>query len=542
MLSQLAEEVLFRRKPLELVRSGKLFIRTKSGEIKSFIPNFAQNIVLDLIEKRIQENKPVRIRLLKARQLGFSTLFEAIIYAFTSRREGFHSLVIADDEDGSKELFEMNKLFHERLDNHIKPELRKSNEIALEFAGIKSRIDIDTSRNKNAGRGSTYQIVHKSESSRFQFPKEVNVGVANSVPDLPGTMIFDETTANGMNFYHDDCQKSMRGEDGFDFIFIPWFFNPEYSMPLYGTPLERTDEEVALFLKTRQLFNVSLTDEQINWRRYTIAHKCGGDINLFYQEYPSDQEEAFIFSGRPRFDVSILRKLKLSQYEPVRTNGQLNIYAEPSYLAKYIIGVDTSEGLISGDNSSVSILDCRSYKLVAHYSGKIQPDILASYLKVWGELYHNATIVIESNNHGLVTINFLKDIYKHLYTRKTYEKISDEWTEKIGFQTNARTKPILISNLDKALRSNLSIPCVQTIDELMSYMILDDGSTGASEGKHDDSVISLALAVQGYLETEEHKTTTPTVDALDGTVAAIMKAKKDAKSAPYHYPGVSFRR
>src|SRR3990167_1921589 len=232
-LSKLAEIKLYQREPLELVRSGRLFIRTKSGEIKPFVPNFAQNIVLELIEKRIKEGKPVRIRLLKARQLGFSTLFEAIIYAFTSRREGFHSLVIADDEDGSKELFEMNKLYHERLEGEFKPELKKSNEIALEFGGLKSRIDIDTSRNKNAGRGSTYQIVHKSESSRFAFPKEVNLGVASAVPDIPGTMIFDETTANGLNFYFDDVQKSLKGEDGYDFIFIPWFYNPEYIMPVY---------------------------------------------------------------------------------------------------------------------------------------------------------------------------------------------------------------------------------------------------------------------------------------------------------------------
>ena len=337
----LCEKEQSNREPLELVRSGKLFIRTKSGEIKSFIPNFAQKIVLGRIEKSIHENKPVRIRLLKARQLGFSTLFQAISYAFTSRREGFHSLVIADDDEGSKKLFEMNKLFHERLPEIMRPTLKKSNEIALEFEGIKSRIDIETSRNKNAGRGSTYQIVHKSESSRFQFPKEVNLGIANAVPDLPGTMIFDETTANGINFYYDDVQKSIRGEDGYDFIFIPWFFNPEYSMPVYdGQVFIRTKKEIELaedvlktdFLKSAHqaistgyenkvpkntgfAVNNTLTDAQLNWRRYCIAHKCGGDESTFCQEYPSNIAEAFIFSGRPRFDMNILRKsilLKLS--------------------------------------------------------------------------------------------------------------------------------------------------------------------------------------------------------------------------------------
>src|SRR3990167_10021932 len=241
-LFPLAEQELYRLRPLELVESGHLQIRTKSGEIKKFIPNFAQKIVLDRIKKAIAENRPVRIRLLKARQLGFSTLFQAVCYAFTSRREGFRTLVIADDEEGSKDLFEMNKLFQEKLPQHLQVPIKKSNEIALEFEGIKSRIDIDTSRNKNAGRGSTFQIVHKSESSRFHFPKEVNLGVANAVPDLPGTMIFDETTANGVNFYYDEVQNSIKGLDGYEFIFIPWFYNPEYSIQSYDK-IERTQEE-----------------------------------------------------------------------------------------------------------------------------------------------------------------------------------------------------------------------------------------------------------------------------------------------------------
>ena len=30
-----------------------------------------------------------------------------------------------------------------------------------------------------------------------------------------------------------------------------------------------------------------LTWEQLNWRARTIANKCGGDIDVFKQEYPS---------------------------------------------------------------------------------------------------------------------------------------------------------------------------------------------------------------------------------------------------------------
>lgn len=500
-LSKLAEIVLYRKEPLELVRSGKLMIRTKSGAITPFIPNFAQKIVLDLIEKRLKENRPVRIRLLKARQLGFSTLFQAITYAFTSRREGFHSLVIADDEDGSKELFEMNKLYHERLEDYLKPSLRKSNEIALEFDGLKSRIDIDTSRNKNAGRGSTYQIVHKSESSRFQYPKEVNLGIANAVADLPGTMIFDETTANGMNFYFDEVQNSIQGLDGFDFIFIPWFFNPDYRMPAYSG-FTRSEEEQDIAAKVRKLYKHKLTDDQLAWRRFAIVHKCAGDVNLFRQEYPSDHEEAFIFSGRPRFDVETLRQLKLKSRKPIRTEGLLDIYNEIDPLAYYVMGVDTSEGKVEGDKSSVTLLNCRTFRVDAEYNGLLEPDILANYVASWGRQFNEALAIVEINNHGLATLNALKAIYRRIYYRKQFDKQANEWKEQIGWQTNLKSKPLMISNLAKALRDGLDIPSANVINELLTFIINDDGSMSASEGKHDDRVISLALAVQGYLESE----------------------------------------
>ncbi len=526
---------------MELVRSGRLWIRTKSGEIVNFVPNKAQLIVIGIIEELLKSGKQVRLRVLKARQMGLSTLFEAIIYAFTSRREGFNSLVIADDDEGSKKLFNMNKLFHEKLDDAFKPQLRKSNEIALEFSGLNSRIDIDTARNKNAGRGDTYQIIHKSETSRFPYPKEVNLGIANAVPDLPGTMIFDESTANGMNHFYDDVQKAVRDEDGYKLIFLPWYFDETYVLP-FTTNFVRDEEENVIAAEAWSSYKLNLTDAQLNWRRFAIAHKCGGDINLFRQEYPSTIEEAFIFSGRPRFDISILRKLKERCILPIGKDGLLDIYEVVDPLAKYAMGCDTSEGLAIGDNSSVTILNCKTYSVAAHYSGKVFPDVLASYIKTWGEKYNNAIAVVESNNHGLVTLNYLKDIYKHIYYRKQYDELSDQWLEKIGWQTSARTKPLLISNLDKAIRSNLIVKAHQIVEEFMTYVIEDDGSTNASQGKKDDSVISTALAVQGYIEMNEHSLPAPAKKVADGTVAQIMEQRKEAAKSTHSYFGQRFMR
>lgn len=433
----------------------------------------------------------------------------------------------------------MNKLFQETLDNEFKTPTKKSNEIALEFDGLKSKIHIDTARNKRAGRGSTFQIVHRSESSRFQFYKDVSLGIANAVPDLPGTMIFDESTANGMELWFEDVQRSIKGEDGYDFVFVPWFYDENYTLPC-GPDFRLEKDELILKDKVREQYKVELSNEQINWYRFCLVHKCGGDAKLRSQEYPSYPEEAFLFSGRPRFDADTLIALKAKCIKPITSIGLLDVYEQFDPLAYYVMGVDTSEGLAIGDNSSVTVINCKTYTQSAHYSGKVAPDILASYIKEWATRYNRALVVVESNNHGLVTLNYLKDIYSRVYFRKSFDNITNEWVEKIGWQTSARTKPLLIGNLDKALRSGLCVKSHQTIDELMTYVISDDGTTNASEGKKDDSVISLALAVQGYLESDKTIPERPK-PVLDGTVAKLLEMEKSGNTNNHRYSGNIYR-
>ncbi len=256
------------------------------------------------------------------------------------------------------------------------------------------------------------------------------------------------------------------------------------------------------------------------------------DRIIFRQEYEASFE---VITGRPRFDIEIIHKLKSISVDPTH-DGLLEVYEPFDPLAKYVMGVDTSEGLITGDNSSVNIINCKTYSQTAHYSGKIAPDILASYIKTWGERYNRALAVVECNNHGLVTLNYLKDIYSSIFFRKTYDKQSDQWTQKIGFQTSARTKPLLIGELDKALRSGLTVKSMQTIDELMTYVIEEDGTTNASEGKKDDSVISLALAVQGYLESA-HELAKPKEELNDNSIAMLLQRKAEKDMITHRYEG-----
>lgn len=225
------------------------------------------------------------------------------------------------------------------------------------------------------------------------------------------------------------------------------------------------------------------------------------DRITFRQEYEATFE---VVTGRPRFSTDIISKLMTSVTMPMRRGDNLNVHEPVDKLAKYVIGVDTSEGLIGGDRSTAVILNAKDFSVSAYYAGHIAPDLLATAVKDWAVEYNDALVVVEDNNHGLVTINELKKIYQHLYYRKVKDEVTDEWTEKVGWRTTNRTKPLLIGNLDKQLRAGLRIQAKEILDELMTYVIDEDGTTNASEGAKDDLVIGTALAVQGYLESEHY--------------------------------------
>ena len=271
-----AEKLVAEKTPLFLVEKEFLTIKTKSGQLIHFKLNSVQVIILKKIKEILKSGKPVRLWVLKARQAGVSTLIEAIVFAYTSQGEGINSSVISHDLDSSNYLFEMQKLYHERMDEHLKPKIKHSNEKKLEFDKIHSQILIDTADNKKAGRSFTFRMVHLSECAYFPDLQGLLTGLNQSVPSLPETMIIGETTANGIgNQFYDEWVQCVNGQSDWQTLFIPWFNVKEYALSLdngfypiesveFTTPTERDkflDDEEKLKVK------YNLTSGQINWRR-----------------------------------------------------------------------------------------------------------------------------------------------------------------------------------------------------------------------------------------------------------------------------------
>jgi hypothetical protein len=521
-----------------------LKIRDKSATIVPFTLNKAQNIVNDLIEQDERDGKPKRYIVLKARQMGLSTLFEGLIFQDTSTHENKNSLIIAHEEQASSNLFNMSKLYFEYLPDVLKPMKKYANGKILSFEnptnddaekaknpGLRSKISIATAGSGEVGRSSTVHNLHASEVAFFPDAKVTMLGLLQAIPDQPNTMAVLESTANGVgDWFHDMWKKAERGENEFTPIFLPWFIQPEYTRA-FRSESERTQflEEISIVTKDYKgdpvhtyewelMQKFSLTPEQLNWRRWTVKNKCQGDEILFMQEYPSTAEEAFISSGRPKFSIKALKKYQTITREPekrgylIEKEGKVEFLEDPKgYISIwkdvepnrfYAIGADVAEGLAHGDYSCAYVGDTETFDVVARWHGHIDPDLFGVELVKLSRYYNEAYLGVENNNHGLTTLNSIKKAeYWNLFFSKSYDRIADTMTQKLGWTTSIRTKPLMIDKLAEFIREHyLGIYDDTFISEAYTYVIEDNGKTNAQDGCHDDTVMAMAILLQLMLE------------------------------------------
>ena len=284
-------------------------IRDKKRKIIPLKLNEPQLKYYNVIKELKKQRKPVRIIILKARQMGFSTETEAIFFKETVTKPNVNTAIVAHKEDSTTNLFNMSKLMYDQLPEAIKPDKKASNAKELVFdkengTGLKSKIKCFTAGGSGIGRSDTLNNLHLSELAFWTGDKkETLTGLLQAVPNDPDTMIVIESTANGYEYFKELWDDAVDGKNDFVPLFIGWNELQEYKMKYTGFELTKEEKE----LQKRY----GLTLEQLTWRRWCIANNCGNDVEQFKQEYPINPEEAFISTGKCYFNKEkIIKKIK----------------------------------------------------------------------------------------------------------------------------------------------------------------------------------------------------------------------------------------
>lgn len=421
--------------------------------------------------------------------------------------------------------------------------------------GLNSLINIETANDSNAGRGKTLQMIHASEMAFWEKPEAAWISMNQAATDK-GSEVIIESTANGIgNFFHNQWKMAVAGNSDFIAIFLPWWIDPMYARPVDKHDIEEirdtlTDDEKTWMEEGFEYEGDThkLTFEQIAWRRDTIRNKLGGKEDYFRQEYPATATEAFLVSGNSFFDEDVLLKYHY-QCKPVRERlnlvkmgqalipkharyGFVRVWLRPGEKLNkddrepvYVIGADTASGRMvaaqeysmddperergGSDFSSADVVDIANRRQVAQIHARLAPELFAQQLFCLGYWYSQvdvhgfgtpALIAVENNHDsgGTVLVKLQQELrYPRLYKSKRYNRRTNRPTEVLGWRTTVETRPVMLDRLSEAVRNeSLTIPCEESIAEMMSFVRGDDGKPQAQEGAHDDRVISLAIALE----------------------------------------------
>lgn len=225
--------------------------------------------ILNKPQQRIYNDMEGMDIVLKARQEGFSSLFNAMFLTDFILIQNSYSVIVCDIDDNARLMLERVKMFldfYEEI-NNFKLKLRYKSKTELYYPYMNSRIHIGTARATEFGRSRTIKNLHLSEAAFYPNISQILAGAGQAVVD--GGRIIIETTANGFNEVKDFWEQSKRDETGFK----PHFFSAD----------DFYDEE---FLKKKE--------KQLG--------------RLYTQEYPSTDIEAFVASGQCYFDTDTLKK------------------------------------------------------------------------------------------------------------------------------------------------------------------------------------------------------------------------------------------
>ena len=400
--------------------------------------------------------------ILKARQLGISWLCCAYVLWRCLFQPGQVILLFSKGQDEADELLRRVKVLYERLPEWLlraTPPLAKDPTTSLIVWVNGSRVR-SLPATRSAGRSFTASVVVLDEAAFLAWADQLFTALKPTI-DAGGQLII-LSTANGIgNLFHRLWIRAVAGLNGFKTIFLAWWCRPGRTLEWYHAQLAEYD-----------------------------------DPAMVKQEYPSSANEAFLVSGRVRFQPEWIERQAANVQSGLPSRklpkalqhiDGLTVYALPRRGRRYVLGADVAEGLEHGDYSAGTLVDAETWEEVAHLHGHWEPDQFAKQLWALAKVY-GAEIAVERNNHGHAVLLELK----HLEARKVARGLD----KKLGWLTNAQTKPQGVDLLAQALRDGLvKVRTQASLDEMQIYRIDTDGSTGAPSNYYDDRVMSWVIAL-----------------------------------------------
>lgn len=380
---------------LSLFAEHFLKIRTKDGFIAPFLFNRAQLYLHERLEEQKKREQKVRALILKGRQQGCSTYVQARDFHIVVTQRGKKAFILTHEAEASKNLFDMTKRYYDSVPAGLLPKPDASSAKEFIFRSLDSGYAVGTAGNKSVGRSQTIQIFHGSEVAYWPNAEEHAKGILQAVPNAKGTEIILESTANGIgNYFYNMWDAATSGKSEFQAIFIPWYWQPEYTAELKnGESTGLTDDEQA-YLEEHKANG--LTISHLLWRRRKLndfSNDYDTAKELFNVEYPFTALDAFRNPVQNRFIKSQL----------VMRARKNNVHSE----SPLVIGVDPA--IMDHDRTAIIRRRGRlAYKLETFYN--LNTMEIAGLIKRIIDKEHPTKVCIDSIGIGAGIYDRLREM------------------------------------------------------------------------------------------------------------------------------------
>ena len=420
-------------------------------------------------EESVREFKENRFNIiLKARQLGISTLTAGYALWQMTFFQDKNILVIATKQDTAKNLVTKVRVMHANLPSWLKQRCVEDNKLSLRYVNG-SQIKA-VSSGPEAARSEALSLLILDEAAFID--KIDDIWTASQATLTTGGQCIALSTPNGVgNWFHKTWVEAEEGRGMFNFIKLHWTVHPDRD------DTWRNEQDVLLGPSG-------------------AAQECDCD---------------FLTSGTGVIDPILLENLrKKSCNDPIEKRGidsNCWIWEPPDYTKNYVVCADVSRG-DSTDYSAFHIIEVESLEQVAEYKGRINTKDFGNMLVSISTEYNDALLIIENNNIGWATIQQVidRDYPNLFYTSKDlkYVDVQHQLTNKFrtsernmvaGFSTTMKTRPLIIAKLEEYFRDeSVVIHSNRLIDELLTFVYVNNRAEAMS-GYNDDLVMSFAIGL-----------------------------------------------
>jgi hypothetical protein len=436
--------------------------------------------VFDALEEDIH-----KIYVLKARQLGISTICRALIVFFMGTIRGLKGALVFDTapnrEEARSELVSMigdlpkslrfPKIVGAGRGNRDRIELEGGTTILFKSAGVRK-----TTSGGTLGRSVGLSVAHLSELCSYDNDEGLEA-FENSLSDVnPDRLYIYESTARGFNRWHVMWKDARDDPTHCRCVFLGWWSKQNQQIPkehpdfqIYGV-YPASPKELVKIEAVYQQYGVQITQEQLAWYRRKVdpSQRREGDADpefegntLRIQEQPWTEEEAFQQTGSVFFAAENLTKITNdhvsskyqtymyhvgAEFEKMRIykadnmrSVELKVWEEPDSEGVYVLGIDPAFGENeNNDRSSIQVLRCYADGVdqVAEYAwpliGTRQFAWAVASLLGWYSV-GNAEVryILELNGPGGAVFDELKLLKHQIESGYRYEEIAESGLRNI---------------------------------------------------------------------------------------------------------------